>query len=191
MPPIGCTVSLEASISGSVAVTRTSTPSRRTAFATCAISVDDSALAATKTHSAPDPRISSRRSSMPPTTGVRCAGGDCSVATRPIERNPNRGCCIAVSRCIASTFVPTIRVGKRNRPWVRERNTHQCQTRRVARANSTPSVHDRASQDRDSDAIDHTDSVTSPITPTVTARMMRRNSSAGVNRWAWYSPNAV
>ena len=84
-PPIGCTDSREESTSGNVAVTRTSTPSRRTTFATWPISSTSRSLAATKTHSAPVSRMISRRSPMLPTTEWPfCEGSRCAVETNPI-----------------------------------------------------------------------------------------------------------
>ena len=115
-PPNGCTVRRLASTSGRVAVIRTSTPARRTALAITFMSSVSTAEAATNTHSAPEAARMSERSSIDPRPGNPRSTPTSLVATTPMGRNPNAGLDMIESNRLASSFSPTISVGKARAP---------------------------------------------------------------------------
>ena len=100
----------------------------------------------------------------------------------PRAWNPKPGRDMAsTSRC-ASSFVPTMRVGKANRPAVRSRPIHRCQPRRAASSNVSANAHVSATHARDRSDCDQNEAIIRPLTPTETASRILRNSSAGVYR---------
>src|SRR5207249_4755709 len=106
------------------------------------------------------------------------------AATRPTGRKPELGRAIVVSSFRASGLVPTIRVGNVSPPRFRTRHTCQCHSRLVASTRTNVKPHETASHSRENDDWDQKETVTTPDNPNEIARISRRNSSAGVNRWA-------